>query len=116
MPRQDVGRTRINASLTNQTTNQTVYTVTSGRTFFLTEYVLTAVNSSTSTLGQVTIRDDGVVKVPHILQKDAVSATSNGPSLAVGLTLEQPVQFTTDVNVVITGTINYSIAIMGFEQ
>jgi hypothetical protein len=116
MPRQDVGRTRVNASLTNQTTNQVVYTVTAGRTLFLTEYALTAVNGSTTTLGQVNIRDDGTTKIPHLLQKDAVSAAASGPSLGIGLTLEEPIQFTTDVNIAVVGTVAYSIAIMGYEQ
>lgn len=115
MPRQDVGRTRVNASLTNQTTNQTVYTVTAGRTFFMTNYVLSAVNSSITTIGEVNIRDSGTTKIPHLMSKD-LDKVSESSSLGFGLNLQEPVQFTTNVNVTVAGTVAYSLAIMGFEQ
>ncbi len=115
MPRQDVGRTRVDASLTMQTTNQVVRTTTSGKSFFLTEYVLTAVNSSLTTIGQVNIKDDGIVKIPHLMSKD-LDKVSESSSLAFGFTLQEPVQFVTDVNVEVSGSVTYSIAIMGFEQ
>lgn len=115
MPRKDVGRTRFSAALTNQTTNQTAYTVTSGKTFFLTEYILTSVNSSITTIGQVNIRDGGVVKIPHLMAKDLDKVSENS-SLGFGLTFQEPVKFTTNVNVVVAGSVAYSIAIMGYEQ
>lgn len=119
-PSQGVGRVHKFAALAIQTADATLYTVTAGKTLYLTSLSIFAFNTSTTTVGDLQIKDGagGTLKLP-ILMTAAGVAASFAASAAVGFTVtfDEPLQFTTGVYCdIITGTITYSVMANGYEE
>lgn len=112
------GREKVQASLENQTTDQTLYTVNSGRILKVRSVMLSAVNASTTTIGRIALRDGGsggTIRLPVVIP-GAVPAANTGFA-AVNVTFPVPLDFDTDVYVdVLAGTLTYSISVIGYEE
>lgn len=112
------GRTHITEFIENVTlgAGTTIHTVTAGKTFYMTNYSITAVN--TGALGRIVLQDgtDTTDRIPFIMPAQVAGDTS--PYLAATKTMEQlPKAFITDVRAIgLSGTIVASIEINGYEQ
>jgi len=95
-------------TLSNQTTTQTVYTVTAGKTLYVTNISLVYFNTSTSTSGDVRIQDNTIVKIPFICPPTTLGnnpATQGGTAIAFA----EPRKFTINFRVVVvSGTITHN--------
>lgn len=110
------GRTHVDAALENQTSTQTVYTVTSGKRLWLAGFALSIVNSGLGALGRVAIYDGATLKIPFLLPSAVLGALTPAVT-GSAFALSEPVPFTTSVRVVVLGgTVTYSTAIVGYEE
>lgn len=111
------GRTYVNAALLSQTTDQTLYTVTAGRTLRVTGLTLTFANTSTANAATLSITDGagGALRFPFHMP--AANATGGNLCNTVHVNLVIPVRFTTSVycDVGAVGTPSYSVTITGYE-
>lgn len=115
-PSQGVGRTHVAASLSVQTGTAIVYTVTAGKTLYVTNTMIDFYNTNTGANGDVRIQDDTAVKVPMLVPPavNGQNAPNNGGD---ALLWQEPRQFKTNFKVVVvTGTIIYSISFSGYEE
>lgn len=120
-PSQGTGRTHVNATISAANTDQTVYTVTAGKTFYLTTLILSAFNSSIGAVGVIILKDGGAggtAKLSYLMQQAGVGAlVATQPLVPGNNTFQEPLQFTGSVFMDITsGTVTYSVGIVGYEE
>lgn len=121
-PSEKSGRTHKDANLSNQTADATIYTVTTNKTFYLTEITMAAFNTSTGTVGIILIRDGagGTVKIPFLMSGAGVGAVTAASALvATTIHLREPIPFSSGNAItadIISGTITYSVIINGYEE
>lgn len=114
-PSEGTGRSHVSANIDNVTATTTIYTVTAGKTFYLTDLMITATNSSTTANGRFRIRDNVTTKIPKNFGASIVGAVS--PFLNEVDNFIEPIPFTTNVNLeVVAGTLSVSVAIVGYEK
>lgn len=101
-----------------QNTTGVIYTVTGGKTFYLTSIGISALDSS-ATAAQLVIRDGATSpgdKLVYLWQAEPTLGTPQ-PFATYGTFENNPIPFTTTVNAVeIAGTIAASIYIIGYEE
>ena len=116
-PSSKFNRTYVEGALASQTTDQTVYTVTSGKRLYITSLKISGVNESDSTVGTLLIQDDSTLKIPLTLGYAATAQASLIPAFGLAYTFPEPKRFDTNINVAITsGVITYSISFTGYEE
>ena len=108
------GHKYVTANLAGQTEDQTLYTVATGRDLRVTSIVVFVSNSSLAASGRLDIKDDTTVLLP-VTVTAATNQANAGVSMAI--TFPVPIRFATSVVCdVVSGTLNYSITIVGYEQ
>jgi hypothetical protein len=98
------------------TLDTTAYTVTTGKTLFITDLVITVENTANA-LGQLLIRDGGVAGaiVLPIFVPDPGAGSSSVSTLSH--TFAEPLSFSTDVFYdEATGTLTMSGTLIGYEE
>lgn len=117
-PSQKEGRTYIDGALGDQKIGQTVYTVTQGKTLYVTTVNISAVNSGVAASGYIQIRDGNTLKIPVTVPTAGLGALASLIPLNVSsFSFEEPKKFTTNFNVnIASGTMTYSIDFTGYEE
>lgn len=119
-PSQGNSRSYVTAQLENQTGDANVYTVTSGKKLYMTSFVLTAFNLSTTNAGRFVIRDGsaGTILIPFDSSAAGVAAAVAAVPLQPGsLTFSEPLQFSARVYAdILSGTITYAVMFNGYEE
>lgn len=120
-PSQGTGRTYKTAMLSNQTADATLYTNTGGKTLYVTAISFSAFNTSTTATGIILIKDGGTggtAKIPILMTPAGVAAQlAASASVQNAILFAEPLQFSTDVFMDITsGTVTYSIMLVGYEE
>ncbi len=119
-PSERLGREHKQITLTTSAALSTMYTVTSGKVFWVTSWILSAFNTSTTNSGTLAIRDYGntVGVMAFKLPTAGAGANKVQESLVVsGQTLVEPLKFAQDVTVQAgAGTITYSLSMVGYEE
>lgn len=120
-PSQGAGRTSVLFNASAQTGDATLYSVTGGKTFYLTTLVLSAFNTSSTGAGNLQLKDGGAggtLKAPFIMPTAGVGALlAAQPLLPGSITFQEPIPFTTNVFMdVVGGTITYSVTGVGYEE
>jgi len=117
-PSQIAGRTAVEVVIDGVTADNLAYTVTSGKTFYVTDMILTVDNSS-NVVGSMKLRDGttvaGAVKLPMLIGDPG----GGGVSLVESLTksFKEPLPFTTGIFInEVTGTLTISGLITGYEE
>jgi len=116
------GRSAIHVSLSGQTADASAYTVSADKTLFVTNLVFSALQTSTTTYGEIAIQDGetGTLKVP-LLYGRAGSAPTNPTGLigTVPLSFVEPIQFNSGKSVfvkIVSGTIRWALLLTGYEE
>lgn len=115
-PSEKEGRTSIVGAKSNQDSTQTIYTITSGKTLYVTNIILSWFNTNTTDNGILEIHDNGTMRIPAILPPTTVG---NDPISGANITTSfaEPISFLNAFKVVIiSGTIKYSISFSGYEE
>lgn len=75
-PSQGTGRTNVTGNLAVQNADANVYSVTAGKTLYVTSLTITAFNTSGAAVGDLRVRDGngGAVKLPFIMATAGVGA------------------------------------------
>lgn len=119
-PSSRTGVTAIHRNVSNQTTDQTLYTVTAGKTFYLTNILLGSINTSTSSEGVMVIRDGagGTIQIPYLMGQAGLGSIAASQAIAAApMAFEEPIPFTTAVVAdIVAGTVRYSCMIVGYEE
>lgn len=119
-PSQGSGRTYKTGQLSVQTADATVYTVTAGKTLYVTTLNIAAFNTSTVTSGDLALRDGngGTVLIPTLMTAAGVAAQLAASAAVSNLFLfAEPLQLTNAFYMdIISGTITYSVSFVGYEQ
>lgn len=121
-PSQGVNRTHIVASLADQTADGTIHTVTSGKTFFVHSVVISAFNTATGSFGDIRLRqgEGGTDKMNWLINKAGISGSlTSAPLQGTHVNLVEPLQFASGTAVrleIVSGTIRYSITLIGYEE
>lgn len=111
-------RTHFNANFSFQTINttqQTLKTVTSGYTAYVTDILITVANTLTNN-SICSVRDDTTVKIPFIANK---SVTSADPGFTcIHMQFKEPIPFSTSINVVSGNAsgVSASVMVSGYEE
>lgn len=117
----EAGGGDVNKTISDQTASATVYTVTAGKTLFITDFMITATNTNTTTAADIRLRQGigGVEKWAfHAGQAGVAAALSQVPLQAGAMNLVKPLQFNSGTAVridIISGTIRYAFSFSGFE-
>ncbi len=106
---QAVGRTHVDRNVSDIAATTTIYTVTSGKTFWLTDVIYAWVSVGANAVLQLT--DGAASKVPLI--GGAANSAENG-----SLSFNEPIPFTTNVTATktLTAALLASITIVGYEE
>ncbi len=115
---QQVNRIFIQKVGNNLSANSTIHTVTVGKKFYLTSFILSAFNASTSAAGHLTI-SDGASKVIIPFSIPKAIAGQPIPSIMMNSPEQNETPFSFDASVraiIVAGSITYSIAINGYEE
>lgn len=113
------GRVYKDGALSGASSNQTIYTVTSGKKLYLTSINISGINSSISAAGKLEIRDGAnTIKIPMTVPTAGIGALASLIPVAVNtFAFPEPKQFSTDLRVVIgAGTMVYSVDFTGYEE
>lgn len=110
------GQTIVDAVLSNLTSGSTAYTVTAGKTLYVKNINISAVN--TGAAGYIRIQDGAAIKVPVSIAAAGIGAMLAATSAQISsISYPQGKPFTTSVNMTIAaGTITYSLEINGCEE
>lgn len=117
-PSSKSGRTYITAQKAGQSTDQTVYSVTGGKKFYCTSLVISGTNTDAANPAQLNIKDNTTVLLPFTWAAAGLGAALVTTQLTgIALTFLEPLQFSTSVVAdVVTGTLLYSVAVVGYEE
>jgi hypothetical protein len=115
-PSSKTGRTAKHIAIDNQTTGQSLYSVTAGKTLYILSVFVSGFNTGQS--GRLRIKDDTTVLLTiHALGTGLGILGGMTPFTAVPAAFVEPMKFTTNVTVDIpTGTLTYSITLIGYEE
>lgn len=92
----------------------TLYTVTVGKTLYITSVLITAINDATA-IGEWRLRDSTTVRSAFIIPGRAAGTPSAGQ--APSPSLPEPLKFETNVNIIeITGDVISTITLIGYEE
>lgn len=117
-PSQGFGRTYKQGFGDNLTGSTTIYTVTAGKTLYVTSMNISGYNTSTTNAARLRIQDAGITIIPVSGPPAGVgaAAASTVMSLAGEVFLE-PKQFTNTMNItVVSGTLTFSFDFTGYEE
>lgn len=108
-------RRYVTTNVVSQTTDQTVYTVNTGRTLHVSTLIISISNASLAATGQLNITDGngGTILIPM-----TIPASTNQSSAGSNLHINFPVtlRFTSAVYAdVISGTLTYNVTFVGYE-
>lgn len=117
-PSQFPGRTHKTFFANNATATSVLYTVTGGKTLYVTAISLNAFNTSITSTGLIQIADNTTIKVPVSIPLAGIAASVAATPVAIGgLILPEPLQFSTNFRVIVaSGTITYSVSGTGYEE
>lgn len=117
-PSQKTGRVYKEGFLDHQTTGQTAYTVTNGKTLYVTSIAISAFNASAVANGRLRVRDNTTVKIPVSIPTAGVAALASlVPATLTALSFPEPIPFGTNLNVDLpAGTVTYSLSFSGYEE
>lgn len=110
------GRKYVTAAISGQTTDQTVYTVSTGRLLKVDTLIVSLSNASLTQNGQLNVRDGvgGTILVP-LSSPPSTNQSNAGNNLVVNF--PTPLRFTSAVVAdIISGTLTYSLTFVGYEQ
>lgn len=94
--------------------NTLVHTVTAGKTFYLTSFVMSSINEANA-IGEFRLRDGNTDKLGFVTGEKITGAAA--PSTAQSPNLPEPIPFTTAVNLYeISGDMQVSFYIVGYEE
>ena len=101
-------------ALTTSATATVIHTVTPGKTFYLSSFVMSALNNANA-IGEWRIRDGTTDKLGFVAGEKAVGAAA--PSTAQSPALPEPIPFTTSVNAYeVSGDMQVSLYLIGYEE
>jgi len=117
-PSQGTGRVYKEGTAANLAVTNTLYTVTVGKTLYITSIEFSGYNTSAVAAGNIQIRDSATIKVPMSFPTAGVGAVASIiQSNVSSLSFPEPIQFSTNFNVtIVTGTITYSCSFRGYEE
>lgn len=117
-PSEKPGRVHKEGVISAATTDQTVYTVTEGKTLYVTSIDLSVFNTSTVSAGRLDLKDGTTIKQTFSMSAAGVGAVAASvPANVNSMIFLEPKQFTTDFNMdVVTGTLTYSVCFTGYEE
>lgn len=117
-PSQSRGRTHVDANIENQALDATgsiIYTVGSGKTFYLTAMTISGLNTATGTARLVIRNGSSTNKIPLLIPDRLLGGT--GQVQLAAIVFQEPIPFTTDVRAVeLSGDITASIMVSGYEE
>lgn len=120
-PSQGAGRTYKTAQLSNQTADALLYTVTAGKTLYITALDVFVFNTSTTQVGVLEIKDGttsaGATRYPLLMSAAGVGAVTAASAVShAAIILAEPLQMSTGIFCdVISGTLTYSAFLTGYE-
>lgn len=109
------GRKFVTTNVVNQTTSQTVYTVSTGRILKVSTLLISVSNSSLVTNGQLNVRDGngGTIIVP-LTTPASTNQASAGNNIQISFPI--PIRFSSAVYAQIaSGNLTYSLTFVGYE-
>lgn len=119
-PSQFTGRTYKTGMLSQEllsASNTLVYTVTPGKTLWVTSLTISGVNSSTSNNGVILVKDGNTPLFPLILGAQSTIIGSNPESIYIHCPFPQPLAFTSAMNVSDgSGGVTVSLSFLGYEE
>lgn len=118
-PTEDSNRVYVSSAGSNLTGNNVFYTVTAGKTLYVTTIVLSGVNTNTTVNGNLEVRDNTVDRLPLLIPNEGsglgVSVEVKGA--AISASFPEPLQFTTNIRVnIIAGAVTYNFMFNGYEE
>ena len=117
-PSEKEGRTYIQRAQTNLTASTDIYTVTPGKTLYITNLFLSTINTSTTSASRIEVvdgGDSGELVASMILPVSIALALS--PYETTDNVYEEPYRFQNKVRVVeAIGTATFSISFNGYEE
>lgn len=115
-PAQGSGRVAKFGFLENLTASATAYTVTSGKTLYVTDIVISAYNAGTA--GLLRVRDGGTLKIPISLRPTGINTNAaTTDAMPNSFVFQEPREFSTSFNILLaSGTITYSASFGGYEE
>lgn len=114
-----LGRTRVQFASVNQTSDATVYTVTSAKDLYVKWMEISVMNTSAAAMGRLTIKDGGSTGtiIKEINLPTAVAGQIAPHAEATIIVPDDAIVFGTDIFAdVQQGTLTYSVAGGGYEQ
>lgn len=119
-PSSGAGRVFRTAALSMVTTGQAIYTVTVGKTLYVSDFMLSVNNTSTTALADIRITDGsgGTVILNYLAEKAGTGALAAAEGLTtVPAVFPEPRRFSTSVWLTITsGTVTVSASFAGYEE
>lgn len=101
-------------ALTASATATVIHTVTPGKTFYLSSFVMSALNNANA-IGEWRIRDGDTDKLGFVAGEKVIGSAA--PSAAQSPALPEPIPFTTSVNAYeVSGDMQVSFYIIGYEE
>jgi hypothetical protein len=117
-PSQLAGRTNVKVIITGDTTNKLEYTVTAGKTLYITDIILTIDNADNTSKGSLNFRDGltitGSTRLPILVQE---APTNESSVTVVTHNFNEPLDFTQGVFLdLATGTLTVAGILEGYEE
>lgn len=110
------GRKYVTTNVAQQTTSQTIYTVSTNRVLKVTSIIISFSNSSLVNIGQLNIRDGngGTIIIP-MTSPSSTNQSNAGNNLS--LSFPVPVRFSTSMYAQIaSGVLTYNVTFVGYES
>jgi len=117
-PSELFGRTSVRVVIDGVTTSSLQYTVSPGKTLFVTDVLLTANNSAGSTTGQLKL-EDGVIAAQPVVLPVLIAEPQGSETRVTPIThsFDEPLQFATGIWLNESmGTLTVSGVILGYEE
>jgi hypothetical protein len=117
-PSQLAGRTSVKVIVTGDTTNKLEYSVTAGKTLYITDIILTIDNEDNTSKGALNFRDGltitGSTRLPILVQE---APTNESSVTVVTHNFNEPLDFTQGVFLdLATGTLTVAGILDGYEE
>lgn len=115
-PSEITGRTAITVVMNNVVASANQYSVTGGKKFYVTDILITVLNTSTANTGDLHLEDGngGTIVLPVL----TAQGKTNEPQLTtVTHTFAEPIEFSTEVYAqIVAGTLDVSGVLTGYEE
>lgn len=120
-PSQRSGGTAVHRAQAALTATTDLYTVTAGKTFYMTSLAVYVFNTSTTQIGDLRIVDragSDTLHLPVLMTAAGVgSITAASAAIGTSFTFQEPKPFSTKVTAVVqTGTLTFSLSFGGYES